>query len=147
MSGINLNGFIQSDQNAIGLTAGAISGSAPQVVNGATRSMTGIETGTLSAKVYYNINANNMTITGKWQVSDDGGSNWYDCSGGPHAPANVAIYTGTGSPVTGTIIIPAPDGVYGHMNARYKITSGAASGGGAGVDEVNISYSFRFARS
>jgi hypothetical protein len=98
--------------------------------------------GTLSAKVVANITANTLTLTGKWQVSSDG-STWYNCATSPQNAAAVALLTGTGSLVTTTVCVPAPDVVYGWAKSRFVLTSAAAAGGGAGVDEASISYAFR----
>lgn len=127
----------------------AISGSAPQVVNGKTVAMmhpqgntgSAVETGSLSAKVILRITANTLTITGKWQVSANG-SDWLNATG-PNNAANVVLATGTGTIATTTLVVSAHDACYGHLYSRYVLTSGVASGGGAGVDEVAISYNYR----
>jgi hypothetical protein len=128
----------------------AISGSAPQTVTGNALAMMSpdgngslaVVPGTLSAKVVANITANTLTLTGKWQVSSDG-STWYNCATSPQNAAAVALLTGTGSLVTTTVCVPAPDVVYGWAKSRFVLTSAAAAGGGAGVDEASISYAFR----
>jgi hypothetical protein len=128
----------------------AISGAAPQTVTGNALAMMSpdgngslaVVPGTLSAKVVANITANTLTLTGKWQVSSDG-STWINCANAPQNPAAVTLLTGTGSIVTTTVSVPAPDVVYGWAKARFVLTSGAAAGGGAGVDEASISYNFR----
>lgn len=130
-------------------TYSAITGSAPQVVNGGTLAMmhpqgnTGaaVMPGTLSAKVILRITANTLTITGKWQVSVNG-TDWLNATG-PNNAANVVLATGTGTIATTTLVVSAHDACYGHLYSRYVLTSGTASGGGAGVDEVAVSYSYR----
>ena len=119
----------------------AISGAAPQTVNGARATMNVVERGTLSAKVVALVTTNLLTLTAKWQVSDNG-STYVDCAAAPNNPANVAFATGTGAPVTTSINLPAPAGVYGVRYARLVLTSGAAAGGGAGVDEATIGYNW-----
>lgn len=120
-------------------------GAAPQYVNGNAIVMgkpgASPRPGTLSAKVYAKATTNTLTITAKWQVSDDG-STWIDAYG-PNRAANVAIVTGTGSAVTDTVNIAAPDGVYSWNYSRCIAVSGVGVGGGAGVDESSVSYNFQ----
>lgn len=125
---MGLNERIKPTQQALGVTA--VSGAAPQTVTGNTVIMNKVETGSLSATVYTLATTNTLTLTAKWQVSDDG-STW------------VAQVTGTGSAVSATRVIPAPDSVYGKRRARCVVVSGTGSGGGAGQDEANISYNYR----
>lgn len=137
---------------ATAATYTAISGAAPQTVTGNALSVpnplagsgNAIAVGSLSALVVANITANNMTITAKWQVSSDG-STWYDCANAPQNPAAVTILTGTGALVTTSVVIPAPESVYGWSKVRLRLTTAAAAGGGAGVDEAAISYNYRVA--
>ena len=120
--------------------AGAVTGftgAAPQTVAGAT-----IATGDydkLSALHYGKATTSTLTVTGNWQVTRDGGSTWYDVYG-PNSAALVAQVTGTGSAVTATRVIDAPEAVYGWPNARFVSKSGVGVGGGAGVDEASIAY-------
>ena len=148
-------GYFKQNMLRSPTTAGtytAISGSAPQTVTGNALSLPNplagsghaIAPDTLSALVVANITANSMTITGKWQVSADG-STWYNCANAPQNPAAVTILTGTGTIATTSVVIPAPDAVYGWSKVRFVLTTAAASGGGAGVDEAAISYNYRVA--
>lgn len=116
-------------------------GAAPQTVAGNTVLIDNVRVGTLSATVYAKATTNTLVITGKWQVSNDN-STWLDAYPA-NRPANVAIVTGTGSAVVDTISVEAPNGVYGHRYARYIETSTVGVGGGAGVDEGQIGYSFQ----
>jgi hypothetical protein len=119
--------------------AGAVTGftgAAPQTVAGA--SINTQECVSLSVIHYAKATTNTLTVTGKWQVSVDG-STWYDVYGGNSA-ALVAQVTGTGSAVTATRVIDAPEAVYGYPNVRFVSVSGTGSGGGAGVDEASIAY-------
>lgn len=122
----------------------AITGSAPQTVAGGTIVMGKPNftprPGTLCAEVYGKATTNTLTITAKWQVSDDN-STWRDAYG-PGRPSNVAMVTGTGSAVTDTIRVAAPDSVYSANYARCILVSGTGSGGGAGVDEGSVVYHF-----
>jgi hypothetical protein len=148
-------GYFKQNMLRSPTTAGtytAISGAAPQTVTGNAISIpnplagsgNAIATGSLSALVVANITANTMTVSGKWQVSADG-STWYNCANAPQNAAAVAIATGTGSLVTTSLVVPAPDSVYGWSKARFVLTTGAAAGGGAGIDEAAISYNYRVA--
>lgn len=116
-------------------------GAAPQTVAGNTLLVENVKVGTLAANILAKATTNTLTITGKWQVSDDN-STWRDAYL-PNRPANVVIVTGTGSAVTDNISVAAPDGCYSHRYTRFIALSGVASGGGAGTDEATISYSFQ----
>lgn len=149
-----MSSFIKQQMLRSPTTAGtytAVTGSAPQTVNGSTLSTMqphassglAIAPGTLSAFVAGNVTTNLLTITGKWQVTAGGGSpTWYDVGVAQNA-ANVAIATGTGTIAAVAKVISAPEACYGWLYTRFVVFSGAASGGGAGVDEVAISYSYR----
>jgi hypothetical protein len=119
-------------------------GAAPQTVAGNTIVMgkpgASPRPGTLSAKVVAKATTSTLTITAKWQVSDDG-STWIDAYG-PNRATNVAIVTGTGSAVTDTVNIAAPDGVYSFNYARCIAVSGVGVGAGAPDDQAAISYFF-----
>lgn len=127
--------------NVLGVAVTGFTGAAPQTVAGTAVLVQGIETGSLSAKVYAKATTNTLTITPKWQVSDDG-STWRDAKPSNNA-ANVALVTGTGSAVTDTVQIAAPDSVYGSIYARLICVSGVGIGGGAGVDEASVYYHSR----
>lgn len=127
--------------NATGATG--FTGAAPQTVAGATLATVGISLaiGSLSANVYVKATTNTLSLTAKWQVSSDG-STWND-SLPSNGAANVILVTGTGSAVTNTVCLPAPDSVYGKRYARLIVISGTGVGGGAAVDEAKISYNYR----
>lgn len=127
--------------NATGATG--FTGAAPQAVNGTALSHVGISLAlsSLSANVYAKATTNTLTLTGKWQVSNDG-STWNDAYPA-NRPANVVIVTGTGSAIVDTIVVEAPNSVYGKRYSRFVVTSGVGVGGGAGVDEAKISYNYR----
>jgi hypothetical protein len=151
MSSFIKSGMLRKPSTAA--TYEPVTGAAPQTVNGNTLSTMqphassglAIAPGSLSALVVARITTNLLTITGKWQVSAGGASpTWYDVGVAQNA-ANVAIATGTGSIVTTNKVISAPEACYGWLYARFVLTSGAAVGGGADVDDVAISYSYRLA--
>lgn len=145
--------FLRSNLRPTPTVAGtysAITGAAPQTINGAAlaimnpdgRSALAVMPGTLSAKVVLRVTTNLLTVSAKWQVSSDS-TTWIDCAGSPNNPANVVLATGNGVLATTTLMVPASDAVYGHQYARLVLTSGAAAGGGAGVDEASIGYDCR----
>ena len=121
----------------------AVTGAAPQTVTGNTISIVGsnIEPGTLSATVYAKATVSTLTLTAKWQVSNDGVT-FRDAYAGNKA-ANVAIATGTGSAVSDTVDLAAPAGAYGHLYARVIVVSGVGVGAGLASDEASISYNWR----
>ncbi len=135
-----LNERIQPNQQPKATTA--FTGAAPQSVTGNTVVMNKVENGTLSAKVVALATTNTLTVTVKWQASDDGAT-FVDCASSPQNAANVALVTGTGAAVTDTRIIPAPAGVYGKRYARCVAVSGTGVGAGLGQDEASISYNYR----
>lgn len=136
-----LNGLIKSVQKAGAVTA--FTGAAPQTINGTGISMVAeiVETGTMSANVYALATTNTLTVTAKWQVSDDGVT-YRDCKV-PNSALNVALVTGTGGAVTDTVCIAAPDCVYGKKYARVQLVSGVGVGAGLGQDEGSVSYNWR----
>jgi hypothetical protein len=77
---------------------------------------------TLSCKFTVNAKTNTMTITGKWQVSDDN-STWVDMPPENNA-AIVALATGDGVGVAATKALPAPRGVLGWKWVRPAILVG-----------------------
>lgn len=137
---MGLNERIKPNQLAPTAPA-AITGAAPQTVDGAKVTMNAVERQTLSARVTALVTTSSLTLTAKWQVSDDG-STFIDCAAAPNNPANVAFATGTGVGVTTKINVPAPAGVYGVRYARLVLTSGVGVGGGSGVDEATVGYNW-----
>lgn len=120
----------------------ALSGAAPQTAAGKTLNPRAASEGTLSLFVKWKITTNTLTYTLKWQVSMDA-STWDDVHPSNNA-AIVVLATGTGSGVTAQKVVDAPAAVYGYNYARAIVVTGTASGGGAGVDEIQaLSYSFR----
>lgn len=125
-----------------------LAGAAPQTGAGNTISIASpegngatVEVGSLSARVYAMATTNLLTITARWQVSDNG-STWYTAIESNNA-AETVLVTGTGVAVTATKAISAPDAVYGYKYARCVVVTGVGVGGGAGVDEYSISYNYR----
>lgn len=118
----------------LGVTA--LSGAAGTTNAGSTIAMCEVERGSLSALVYQQATTNGLTTTPKWQVSADG-STWYDVKPSNNA-ANVVLSTGTGSAVANTVVVSAPDAVYGWAYGRAATLIGAQTASTG--DEHNISY-------
>lgn len=107
---------------------------------GAAKNMDALETtrivpGSLSARVYWSVLTNLITLTGKWQGSTDN-STWRDYVPVNNA-ANVVLQTSTG---TGAVFIPAPGCVSGLRYVRFQLLSGAASGSAG--DTYSMSYNY-----
>lgn len=117
----------------------AITGAAPQTVEGPSVLMLNVEK-SLSATVYAKATTNALALTAKWQVSNDNVS-WTEIKV-PNNASNVALVTGTGSAVTSTVVLSAPDGVYGKKHARLVVVSSGGTGAGLGADEASIAYNY-----
>lgn len=95
----------------------------------------------LSALVTVDAETTSLTMTAKWQVSNDG-STWVDVANGSQNAAGVALATGTaGADAAVSRAIPAPDAIYGWRKARIALVTGGATG--AAVDTYSLSYSYR----
>ncbi len=100
---------------------------------------TRIARGSLSALVTVKAETDTLTITAKWQVSNDA-STWVDVAL-PNNAANVALATGTsGIDAAVTRAIMAPDAVYGWHYCRIAIVNGVATG--AAADTYALSYCY-----
>lgn len=111
---------------------------------GAAKNMTALETkyvtgGTLSARVYWSVYTNTMTITGKWQGSDDGGTTFRDIVSGQN-PAHVVLQTSTG---TGAKYIEAPQCINGLTHVRFSLVSGVASGTSGDTYSMKYNYVYK----
>jgi|HubBroStandDraft_2_1064218.scaffolds.fasta_scaffold530765_1 hypothetical protein len=115
-----------------------ISGAAPQTVAGNTLDAGKVGTA-LAAIVAVSITTLSLTVVAEWQALV--GSTWATVG----TPNNsTVLQTGTGTLATGSYYVPAPKEVLaGSRQVRLVVVSGGASGGGAGVDSVIISYDFR----
>lgn len=120
----------------------AFTGAAPQQINGAPYLPETPDhrpvADSVYALVYAKATTNTLTVTGKWQISQDG-VNWIDVVPFNNA-ANVALVTGTGAAVSKTVAFTSPSAVYGAKYSRFVLVSGVGSGGGLGVDEGSITY-------
>lgn len=96
----------------------------------------------LSALVVVDVETNTMTLSAKWQVSNDA-STWYDVANGSQNAAAVVLGTGTGGDDASiTKVIPvSSDSIYGWKFARLALVNGVADGNTA--DTYTVSYSYR----
>mgnify|MGYP003509215797 FL=1 len=114
-------------------------GPAPQTNAGNTLAMNEVTVGSLSALVYMQAKVNTMTLEPQWQVRADG-SPWYNAKAPNNAAAVVAV-TGTGSNVSTTISLSAPDAVYGWAYSRCSVVSRVADAVDSN-DQYNVSYNY-----
>ncbi len=124
--------------NALGVTA-LSTGTAPETNASPTLAMNDVTVGTLSALVAMSAKVNLMTLEPQWQVSNDG-TTWYDAKTANNA-ASVVAATGTGSIVTATIVVSAPDAVYGYAYSRCSVVSRLADAVDSD-DNYNVSYNY-----
>lgn len=132
----NFNGGIRNNQLATGTTAAT--GASGTTIAGPTLAMNEVTPGTASALVYAQATTSTLTLTPKWQVSADG-STWRDVKL-PNNAANVVLVTGTGSAVASTVVVVAPDAVYGWFYARCSLLTGGTTASTG--DEYSISYNY-----
>ena len=125
------------------------SGTLDTLVAGTTTGGTAVELGdnsrqkvrALSALLVLDVETSTITVSAKWQVSNDG-STWVDVANGSQNAAAVVIGTGTaGADAAITRMIPAPDAIYGWRKARIALVNGVATGGA--VDTYSMSYCYR----
>ena len=123
-------------------TVTAVTGAAPITVGGPTfqPQVSKPLPNTLYAKVYAKATTSTLTLTGKWQVSQDG-STWIDVVPFNNA-ASVILVTGTGSAVTATKAFDAPSAAHGAKYVRFALVSGVGVGAGLSVDEVSVTYGY-----
>lgn len=132
LSGL-MNGVLATGELA------ASTGTAPETNAGPSLAMNDVTVGSLSALVYMQAKVNLMTMEPQWQVSKDG-TTWYDAKTSNNAAAVVAV-TGTGSNVSTTIAVSAPDAVYGYAYSRLSVVSRLADAVDAN-DEYSIEYNY-----
>jgi len=117
------------------LTAGPVAG----VTTGGTGiSLANLEVGTLSCLFTVLAQTTNLTLTGKFQVSDDN-STYYDLAGDAQNPANVLIATGTAGVDTAvTRVLPVPPAAFGWKYLRAAVVNDVATGA------IGDTYDFSF---
>lgn len=122
--------------NFNGLTATAVNGTAVEMGDNARQKVRN-----LSALVNVDCETSTMTMTGFWEVSNDG-STWVTVTNGTQNAAGVVLATGTaGADANVVRAYEAPQAVYGWRKARFSIINGVAAGNT--VDTYAISYSYR----
>lgn len=121
------------------LTAAPVAGT---TTAGTALGTAGIEAGTLSCLFTVLAETNTLTLTGKFQVSDDN-STWYNLAGDAQNPANVAIATGTaGADTAVSVVLPVPTHALGWKYVRPAVVNGVATG--AAGDTYAMTFHFRF---
>lgn len=94
----------------------------------------------LSALVTVDAETNTMTVTPKWEVSNDDST--YVTAANANNAANVVLATGTaGADASVSRVISAPDTVYGWRFARMSLLVGVATG--TSSDSYSIAYNYR----
>jgi hypothetical protein len=94
----------------------------------------------LSAVVTVDAETTNLTLTAKWQGSNDA-STWYDFAHGTNNVAATVLATGTGgADAAVTKVISAPVGIEGWRYSRLSLVVGAATG--TTNDTYSIAYSY-----
>lgn len=100
-----------------------------------------IEMGTLSCLVTVDAETSTLTLTAKFQVSNDN-STWYDLAGDAQNPANVLLATGTaGADASVDRVLPVPPAALGWKYVRAAVVNGVATGGAA--DTYAFTFYFR----
>ena len=124
-----------------------VTGTADGITAGLTVSGASLHLGTsyktvkdLSAVVVVDAETDTLTLTPRWEVSNDE-STWWIVTHGSNNAAAVAIATGTGSAdASVSRVIPAPDAIEGYQFARLSLIVGATDGNTADTYEIGYSY-------
>lgn len=125
-----VNNYLSTGSTTLnGVTAGTTTG-------GNTLLMATVAPGTLSATCAVTAATATITITPKWQVSNDN-TTWIDCASMNDA-ANVVEATGTAAIVTK--VLDAPMSAYGWRYARMSVVTGVVTAGAG--DLYNMGYNF-----
>lgn len=120
------------------LTAAPVAGT---TTAGTALSTVGIERDTLSCHVNVDAETNTITLTAKFQVSDDN-STWYDLAGDAQNPANVLLATGTGGADAAVDrVLPVPTQALGWKWVRPALVNLVATG--AAADTYSFTFHFR----
>ncbi len=98
-----------------------------------------IQPGTLSCDFLVDAETDTITITGKWQVSDDNVT-FVDMPPENNA-ANVALATGTaGADAAVTLAVPAPYAISGRKWVRAAVTNGVVTGNTVDTFSMTLFY-------
>ncbi len=121
------------------LTAAPVAGT---TTGGTALPTQSIEPDTLSCLCTVLAETSTLTLTVKFQVSDDNAT-WYNLAGDAQNPANVAVATGTGgADVAVSIVLPVPNAVLGWRYVRAAVVNGVATG--AVGDTYAFTFKYRF---
>lgn len=121
------------------LTAAPVAGT---TTGGTALATAGIEIGSLSCLFTLLAETNTLTLTGKFQVSNDN-STWYNLAGDAQNPANVLLATGTaGADTAVSVVLPVPLAALGWKYVRPAVVNGVATG--AAGDTYAMTFYFRF---
>lgn len=131
-------------RNQVSATSGNVTGvTAGAAVSGSTVFMGGVslKVTQLSALVGVTANTSGLTLTARWQASNDA-SSWFTLVGANNA-ANVALATGAsgGGNVAANVISSPPQAIEGWKYARCQVLVGVATG--TTNDLYSIKYSYR----
>lgn len=98
----------------------------------------------LSARCNVTANTSNLTISAKWQGSNDNTS-WDDVYDNQYDVGVALLATGTGSAVNSVKGIGAPQVMYGYKYARVAFIVGASTGSVTGTtnDSFSVGYTYR----
>jgi len=108
---------------------------------GTALSTANIAHGTLSCLFVLLADTNTLTMTAKFQVSDDQ-TTWYDLAGDAQNPANVAQATGTaGADTAVSRVLPVPTAAIGWKYIRAAVVNGVATG--ASIDTYAMTFHYR----
>lgn len=120
------------------LTAAPASGT---TTAGTALSTADIQPGTLSCLFTLLAETNTITLTGKFQVSDDN-STWYNLAGDAQNPANVLVATGTaGADTAVSVVLPVPPSVIGWKWVRPAVVNLVTTG--AAGDTYAMTFRYR----
>jgi hypothetical protein len=127
--------YLTVDGGSGTLTAAPVAGT---TTGGAGIQTATLEAGSVSCLFTLLAETNTLTLTGKFQVSDDN-STWYDLAGDAQNPANVLIATGTaGADTAVTRVLPLPMSGTAWKYIRAAVVNGVATGA------VGDTYAFSF---
>lgn len=97
-----------------------------------------LQMNTLSARAAVTVATNSLTVTPKWEVSDD--QSTYYAVKNPSNAAWTVLATGNGTGATTNHVLTAPSAVYGWRFCRVALTPAAATGTSADVATVTYNY-------
>lgn len=121
------------------MTAAPVAGT---TTGGTAISTSDFQPGSVSCLFTVLAETNTITLTGKFQVSDDN-STWYNLAGDAQNPANVLIATGTaGADTAVSVVLPVPSSAIGWKWIRAAVVNLVATGAAGDT----YSFLFRYRR-